>query len=291
MIDSNINAHHIMKDSKEIRQQLKNELGFNAKQVSVRVQRHGTITFTIRDTQITFEDVLRVREFAKQFESIRRCEITHEILSGGNTFVYVETTDEVDDALTAALRPLIAHALRVKQVESYGTKIEGLDDCVLWKSDYYTCSVSVEGTSGFGLQCYCDTNNERNFNSAVKSMAISVLEQRARVEADKQRRAEDEAADAKRAEEVALIQQNDDSNIIDLPIGSSDVEAHLLADISIAAANVDVDRVIELTDLLQTLRHARAVAQQKLEALNKAQRAVREADDALAQLVAQIAKN
>jgi len=273
-----------MNDPKEIRQQLKAELGFNARQVSLRAERHGTLTFTIRDTNVSFDDVLDIREFASKFERIHRCEITHEILSGGNTFVYVRMTDEVEDALTADLRPLIAAALRNKEVEDHGTKIDGVADCFMWRTDHYTCSVSVDGATGFGCQCYCDINNEANFNSAVKSMALDVLEQRARIEADELLRMKHEAEDAKRAEEVAAIQQNDDddSNVVEHDFTAADKEAdveQLLRDqIAKDAANgAPADVIADHAEKLRAIVEAKAEieiarqeaekAQQKLNAL------------------------
>ena len=263
-----------MNDPKEIRQQLKAELGFNSRQVSLRAERHGTLTFTIRDTNVSFDDVLNIREFASKFERIHRCEITHDILSGGNTFVYVRMTTEVEDALTADLRPLIAAALRNKEVESSGTKIDGLDDCFMWRTDAYTCSVSVDEASGFGCQCYCDITDERNFNSAVKSMALDVLEQRARVEEDKKRDAENQR-DAEMTEEDFDATEVD-SNVVVIDFAAdkeADVEQLLRDQIAKDAANgASADVIADHAEKLRTIVNAKAeieIARREAEAAQK----------------------
>ena len=68
--------------AKEIRGILK-EKGIKA---SVRMRSGSAISIYIQDLGADYE---AVREVAQSFENIRRCEYTHEILSGGNDFVFV----------------------------------------------------------------------------------------------------------------------------------------------------------------------------------------------------------
>ena len=74
--------------------------GWNARQVSVRSP-HGSLYITIKDAAVPKSVVERI---AQQFETIHRCDYSGEILSGGNTFVFVDYSSE-------ALDPTIARIL------------------------------------------------------------------------------------------------------------------------------------------------------------------------------------
>lgn len=67
-----------------IRQALK-EHGYNNRKVGVRYDGY-TIWLTIKDLAI---DIKEIEQLAKGYESYERDEFTGEILSGGNTFVFV----------------------------------------------------------------------------------------------------------------------------------------------------------------------------------------------------------
>ena len=73
--------------AKIIRQELK-QLGYNNKKVSVRCD-GGSINVTLKFIPNT-EQVKEVKKVAEKFEKIHYDEVTGEILSGGNTFVFVE---------------------------------------------------------------------------------------------------------------------------------------------------------------------------------------------------------
>lgn len=67
-----------------------NEMGLNARKVSVSTRRGGyedVFVLQIRDTQV---DAQAVKAMAKSFEQIDRDAASGEILSGGNTFVWVK---------------------------------------------------------------------------------------------------------------------------------------------------------------------------------------------------------
>lgn len=96
-----------MVDTKEIRKQLKAELGYNAKQVSVKNRDYLELVFTIRDADV---EISKVKEFASQFEHIRRDYASGEILSGGNTFVDVKLSDEVRAQLEEKYLPIVEPA-------------------------------------------------------------------------------------------------------------------------------------------------------------------------------------
>jgi hypothetical protein len=71
--------------------------GIISKQVSCRND-HGSISCRIKDISI---DPEFVEHIAREFESIRYCEYSHEILSGGNTFVSVQYDWEAEKAVCA----------------------------------------------------------------------------------------------------------------------------------------------------------------------------------------------
>ena len=73
--------------AKNIRQELK-QLGYNNKKVSVRCD-GGSINVILKFIPNT-EQVKEVKKVAEKFEKIHYDEATGEILSGGNTFVFVE---------------------------------------------------------------------------------------------------------------------------------------------------------------------------------------------------------
>lgn len=70
-----------------IRQALK-EHGYNNRKVGVRYDGYA-IWLTIKDLAI---DIKEIEQLAKGYESYERDEFTGEILSGGNTFVFVNYT-------------------------------------------------------------------------------------------------------------------------------------------------------------------------------------------------------
>lgn len=80
-----------------IREQLKKDLGYNSKQVSIKKERCGyshSISITIRDHSVDYN---KVKSFGEKFHHVRRCEASHEILEGCNTYVSVEVCDQVLD--------------------------------------------------------------------------------------------------------------------------------------------------------------------------------------------------
>lgn len=79
--------------AKEIRKALNKEMGLTSKEVSVRSS--GSLDIAIKDLTVNKD---KVESIAMRYESIHRCEYSGEILSGGNTFVFVEFST---DALAA----------------------------------------------------------------------------------------------------------------------------------------------------------------------------------------------
>lgn len=83
----------------EIRNQLKT-LGYTSRDVSVRSD-HSSLDITIRRSGL---NVKAIRDIAESFENIRRCEASGEILSGGNTYVFIRFSDDVHNVVAAQVR-------------------------------------------------------------------------------------------------------------------------------------------------------------------------------------------
>lgn len=121
-----------------IRKALKSLLGYNSRQVSVRVHSYSmgqTTHFTIRDESVDYK---AVKEFASQCESVSRCKHSGEILSGGNTFTDVHINDEVKQAWAAPLVSAIAsahEALQALSSDGAGIPVAGLN-LVIWKGQW-----------------------------------------------------------------------------------------------------------------------------------------------------------
>lgn len=75
--------------AKTIRRAIKAELGFNARQVSVRASSFSmgsSVSITIKGPAARS----RIEAIAKGGERIRRCEVSGEILGGGNLYIDVQ---------------------------------------------------------------------------------------------------------------------------------------------------------------------------------------------------------
>ena len=89
--------------AREIRNELKRRFGWTRYHVSVRTFDHGpdeAVRSRVKAAGVPLRRVLRV---ARQFEHIRRCEYSGDILEGGNRVVSVSLDREV---LAPFLRPL-----------------------------------------------------------------------------------------------------------------------------------------------------------------------------------------
>lgn len=69
-----------------IRSSLKKVLGYTNRQVSVKVRDYAIWV----KAKVAGLDMQKVYDIAIKFKSVERCEFTGEILSGGNTYVFVE---------------------------------------------------------------------------------------------------------------------------------------------------------------------------------------------------------
>lgn len=98
-------------DAAAIRARLKAEHGWTSQQVSVRARNFSlgsAVDVFIKDPSVPLPPVKAIAEGA---ESIRRCEITNEILGGGNRYVHVRYERVAEEALTARWLPAVEAAV------------------------------------------------------------------------------------------------------------------------------------------------------------------------------------
>lgn len=160
-----------MTETKIIRQALRS-IGYNARKVSVRSPYYGSITFTIRDASV---DRKAIEEFAKQYEEIDRCEASGEILSGGNTFVHVEATEEVQDAWAAPYAEKLEAVLEnsADAEERVGTPVEGIEGAYFMFDGFRVHLVLFREGSSVGSERTPEFNFSRGMidSGSVKSIA------------------------------------------------------------------------------------------------------------------------
>jgi hypothetical protein len=149
---------------KSIRAALKAELGYNTRQVSVRLDHYSlghSVYFTIRDPNVDYEAVKRFAE--GRVESVSRCEYSGEILGGGNTYTHVEIADKVATAWAAPYVHAILKAERKSREASKGcgTALEGREGLWLFRDDH-----------GYRVHVYDDKTQKRTFESGTEGPSL-----------------------------------------------------------------------------------------------------------------------
>lgn len=94
-----------------IRKELKARHGWTSRQVSVRAEHYSmgsSLHVVVKDPSIPLR---AVKAIAGQAESIRRCEVTGEILSGGNRYVHVRYSSDAQEAHAARFFEPVSQAL------------------------------------------------------------------------------------------------------------------------------------------------------------------------------------
>ena len=138
-----------MRTTKEIRSALKTKLGYNSRQVSVKERPGGlswSFTLTVRDPKVNLK---KVEEFAKGNESIDRCPASNKILSGGNTFMFVRVTDEVEAVWAEKYIDEVNSAL--SEMRSSSCNSVRVNDRVSLFNDGYWLKAYVDGMGGMNF--------------------------------------------------------------------------------------------------------------------------------------------
>lgn len=92
--------------AKQIRTELK-ALGYSSKQVSVRSDSYSMDSSICVRVLSANVDMAKVKEIATAQQSVRHCETTGEILSGGNRFVDCEFHSDLKNATAALILPIM----------------------------------------------------------------------------------------------------------------------------------------------------------------------------------------
>jgi hypothetical protein len=78
-----------METTKQIRTELK-KLGYNSRKIGVITKNTGystAIYIKIKDKNIDKKEISKI---TKKYKKVDRCQHTHDILSGGNIFIFVD---------------------------------------------------------------------------------------------------------------------------------------------------------------------------------------------------------
>lgn len=114
----------VAEEAKRIRAAFK-ALGWNNRMVSVRARNFSmgsAIDVVVKSAKVNFAEAKMIAEDA---ESIRRCEVTGEILSGGNRYVHVRLSDEAKAELAAPWMERVEKALEKAQERDVHSEVEG----------------------------------------------------------------------------------------------------------------------------------------------------------------------
>lgn len=138
-------------DAKEIRRRFK-ELGWNAKKVGVTCSNYSmgsSISVTIKSPEVVEETAESIAKDVA--ESISRCEITGEILNGGNRYVHVGHSRECQEILgrrhVDALKAALDEAKRVGD-RSQIHPIAGTKDAGVQLQNASTAAFWIGGNAG-----------------------------------------------------------------------------------------------------------------------------------------------
>lgn len=98
-----------MNEAKQIRSELKKK-GWNSRQIGVRTHSYSmgcSIYVTVKDLNVPLS---AVESIANGYQRVRYCEVSGEVLNGGNTYIHVSYDDN-------ALKPLIEQAQEIMPKE------------------------------------------------------------------------------------------------------------------------------------------------------------------------------
>lgn len=144
----------------DIRKKLK-ALGWTRTMVSVRGD-GSAIHVTIKDASVPLH---KVKEIAEAHEKIDRCHISHEILSGGNTFVFVDYDDDLVGAKADELEPLLNDDGETALVQGYEVREWGGNS--IGAKEY--CISQAGGDLNRNVRCH-------NKRGAARALAIVLMD-------------------------------------------------------------------------------------------------------------------
>lgn len=145
--------------AKQLRKELKNKLGVNSRQVSVRSSRNS-IDVTIKDLTVNFSEVEKI---ANTYESIRRDHATGEILSGGNTYISVGYSYDTMEEEAKKLMP------KAKEIINNNKDLVKNEWATVWENDTH-CILYSDKVDVFPI-ITLETKNDGLLNKVKSFMA------------------------------------------------------------------------------------------------------------------------
>jgi hypothetical protein len=127
-------------------------LGWSSRKISVKSEYFSmgsSIDVTVKDASVDFA---KVRTMAEGAEQIRRCEITHEILSGGNLYVGVALSRDVEQEIAAD--HLEACEAAVLELDNLGPNIHAdvaRTKCTISRENAWSYRVWNDGRAGMNV--------------------------------------------------------------------------------------------------------------------------------------------
>lgn len=130
-------------DASAIRTELKKHYGITSRQVSVRASSYSmgsSIDVTINDPAV---DIREVKNAADRHEKIDRCQVTGEILSGGNRYLSVSYGKKAAAALVQQQPELLARIIACAQrIDQDGTGYD-TDGFLVMRTNAWECRLSL----------------------------------------------------------------------------------------------------------------------------------------------------
>jgi len=140
-------------DTARIRAELKARHGWNSRDISVRAENYSmgsAISIQVRKPDIPLAPVQAIAEGA---EHIRRCEVTGEILSGGNQYVTVRYSDEVREIHGRRYADGVQRAVDAVEIGSNELKCVEGTRFLVGCPDAWRITLWDDDTSGMIQQC------------------------------------------------------------------------------------------------------------------------------------------
>lgn len=121
--------------------------GWSSRDISVRAEGFSlgsAINVTVKNPKVNFAVA---EKLAKGAESVRRCEITHEILGGGNRYVSVSYSHEAADAIQAQYADVLQQAENALRADASDNSLHPIGT---------TGFLLGRGSNGFGVALWGD---------------------------------------------------------------------------------------------------------------------------------------
>ena len=87
--------------TKQVRAEIKKELGFNSREVKVRGE-ENSIEVTLKSVA-SLKEINKIENIVAKYKVVRRDPYTQEVLSGGNIFTFVELDSDLERELIKKL--------------------------------------------------------------------------------------------------------------------------------------------------------------------------------------------